>query len=82
MILNQVKNSLSSLEAEAINVEQGLRLGDLLAPILYNLAIEPLLTALRNRVSGIKVVGESLKKISYADDILLSKHEKITSKLL
>jgi hypothetical protein len=61
-------NGFQSLPFE---IYQGVRQGDPLSPLLFNLAIEPLLACIRNRLHGIHLPGLVFKVSAFADDVLL-----------
>ena len=50
----------------------GLKQGDPLSPVLYNFAINPLLSQLQQKLTGISISGQaSLKTLAFADDCVL-----------
>ncbi|KAG8223245.1 hypothetical protein J437_LFUL019038 [Ladona fulva] len=65
--------SLLSEETEEIAVSCGVRQGDPLSPILFNLAIEPVISAalLKRPTAGYSFGPTSIAVLAYADDILL-----------
>ncbi|CAG8622716.1 17513_t:CDS:2, partial [Gigaspora rosea] len=69
----------SSLILEPIRVERGVLQGDPLSPLLYILALNPLILKIQEELNGIKAAGQFFKVIAYADDLtlvlLLQKYE-------
>jgi hypothetical protein len=50
----------------------GLKQGDALSPILYNLALQKVIQSIKMVPSVIKIVKEQLNILVYADDITLT----------
>jgi hypothetical protein len=49
----------------------GLKQGDSLSPILFNLALQKVIQSIQMVPSGIKISKEQLNILAYADDIVL-----------
>lgn len=59
--------------SQSIKLEQGIRQGCPLSPLLFNLSIEILAIAIRlcNEIQGIQILGTSHKIALYADDVVI-----------
>jgi predicted GTPase len=51
--------------------KKGLKQGDPLSPILFNLALQRVIQSIKMVPNGIKIGREQLNKLGYADDIVL-----------
>jgi len=51
--------------------KSGLRQGDSLSPVLFNLVLQKVIQSIKNVPSGIKIGKEQLNILAYADDIAL-----------
>jgi len=60
-----------------IEIQTGVRQGDPLSPMLYVLALEPLLRALDRKLTGCTIHGIDVKFSAYADD-LATVHQSVT----
>jgi hypothetical protein len=55
-----------------VRIAQGLRQGDPLSLLLYNIVLEPLLAFLRTHLTGLTFLSSSLKSLAYVDDMLVA----------
>jgi hypothetical protein len=62
---------VNGFQSVAFDINQGVRQGDPLSPLLFNIAIEPLLSLFRQKLSGILLPGLSFKISAFADDVVL-----------
>ena len=69
----RIKGTLSSFFLEN---KSGLKQGDPLSPILFNLALQKMIQSIRIVPNGIKIGKEQLNVLAYADDIALIKKMK------
>uniref|UniRef100_A0A4W6FV19 ribonuclease H n=1 Tax=Lates calcarifer TaxID=8187 RepID=A0A4W6FV19_LATCA len=58
-------------ETDRIHIKVGVKQGDPLSPLLFNLALDPLLYVLENKGVGFRVGGRSLTALAFADDLVL-----------
>ncbi|XP_065448199.1 cGMP-inhibited 3',5'-cyclic phosphodiesterase 3B isoform X1 [Chrysemys picta bellii] len=56
---------------ESILIRRGVKQGDPLSPILFNIAMDPLLTRLEVEGSGFYVKGNSVTSLAFADDVAI-----------
>ncbi|OMH85878.1 Transposon TX1 uncharacterized [Zancudomyces culisetae] len=61
---------------EPMEITRGLRQGDPLSLLLYNIVIEPLLAFLRSMLKGIKTTSTKFTTSAYADDISVGIRDK------
>uniref|UniRef100_A0A3B1JJF5 ribonuclease H n=1 Tax=Astyanax mexicanus TaxID=7994 RepID=A0A3B1JJF5_ASTMX len=54
-----------------ILMKVGVKQGDSMSPILFNLAMDPLIQSLENLGSGYKIGGSSVTTLAFADDLVL-----------
>ena len=55
----------------------GLKQGDALSPILFNLALQKVIQNIKMVLSGIKIGKEKFNVLAYADDIVLTGKNEI-----
>uniref|UniRef100_A0A8C4W9S7 ribonuclease H n=1 Tax=Gopherus evgoodei TaxID=1825980 RepID=A0A8C4W9S7_9SAUR len=65
--------TIRSVEGETaeILIHSGVKQGCPLSPIIFNLAMEPLLRAISDRTDGFDLHGERVSILAYADDLVL-----------
>jgi len=56
---------------ENIPIRRGVKQGDPLSPVLFNLVLDELLCFLDAQQTGIKINGTTINSLAYADDLLL-----------
>ncbi|CAM2114007.1 unnamed protein product [Caretta caretta] len=56
---------------ESILIRSGIKQGDPLSPILFNIAMDPLFTKLETEGSGFYVQGNSITSLAFADDMAI-----------
>jgi exonuclease III len=62
---------VNNFECTRFPIMQGLRQGDPLSPLLYNIILEPFLSLLQKELIGVKLPGQYFKSSAFADDILV-----------
>ena len=60
---------VNGFQSNTLEVQQGVPQGDPLSPVLYDLAVEPLLCYLRNKLKGLPLGGHPFQCSAFADDI-------------
>ena len=58
-----------------VMLQRGVRQGDPLSPLLFNLTLEPFLIRMRQALAGIQCRGVTLKDLGFADDVSLFLHD-------
>ncbi|GLD64747.1 uncharacterized protein AKAME5_002927600 [Lates japonicus] len=58
-------------DTDRIHSKVGVKQGDPLSPLLFNLALDPLLYMLEDKGVGFKVGDQSLTALAFADDLVL-----------
>lgn len=54
-----------------ITLQRGVKQGDPLSPLIFNLCIEPLLERLQEETEGLEVNGSNLAAMAFADDLVV-----------
>lgn len=54
-----------------IRLKKGIKQGDMMSPILFNMAIDPLLYTLEKRGKGFTAAGLEVTSLAFADDLVL-----------
>lgn len=62
-----------------VELKRGVKQGDPLSPMLFNLVIEPIIQKVQEDFSGIKVEGSNLAAIAFADDLVLLAKDRETA---
>uniref|UniRef100_A0A3Q2R1T2 Reverse transcriptase domain-containing protein n=1 Tax=Fundulus heteroclitus TaxID=8078 RepID=A0A3Q2R1T2_FUNHE len=75
-IMNSYQRAITKIEtakgsSEEIKIKLGVKQGDPMSPILFNLAIDPLLHFLERKGRGFEAAGHSFTSLAYADDLIL-----------
>jgi hypothetical protein len=55
--------------SEAFNFETGLKQGDALSPLLFEIILEKVVRVLQNKARGISVDEYHIKLVGFADDL-------------
>uniref|UniRef100_A0A3B3XT99 Reverse transcriptase domain-containing protein n=1 Tax=Poecilia mexicana TaxID=48701 RepID=A0A3B3XT99_9TELE len=76
LISNSYKHASSRVlthggRTRSITLKVGVKQGDPMSPLLFNLCLDPLLTFLDQRGSGFTLSGQSITALAYADDLVL-----------
>lgn len=54
-----------------LELKRGVKQGDPLSPLLFNLAIEPILDSIQKQIGGLQIEGHNVAAVAFADDIVL-----------
>uniref|UniRef100_A0A3B3U912 Reverse transcriptase domain-containing protein n=1 Tax=Poecilia latipinna TaxID=48699 RepID=A0A3B3U912_9TELE len=76
LVSNSYKHTSSRVlthcgRTRSITLKVGVKQGDPMSPLLFNLCLDPLLTFLDQRGSGFTLSGQSITTLAYADDLVL-----------
>jgi len=76
----KIKIKVGNIVSQGIPVSTGLRQGDALLPILFNIALEKVIRESRIEENGIRLGGCIIGVLAYADDIVLLVENKVNLK--
>lgn len=63
-----------------IELKRGVKQGDPLSPLLFNLSIEPIIDCIQDNTAGIEVESHNLAAMAFADDVvLLAKNKEVAA---
>lgn len=67
------KTSIRAADNRNIEVElkRGVKQGDPLSPLLFNLAVEPIIECISKETTGISINNEAVAVLAFADDVVL-----------
>lgn len=69
---NQAKVCTNRNTSTAFNIGRGVRQGDSISPLLYNIAIDPILVKLDKELKGVQIDSNTAIKVSaFADDMMV-----------
>ena len=54
-----------------IDIMRGVKQGDLLSPLHFNLCIEPAIVKIQSETEGLSVNGRNVAALTFADDMIL-----------
>ena len=63
--------TINGVKSEGIGLKVGVKQGDPMSPILFNLAMDPLIQSLENLGSGYSIGGNIVTTLAFADDLVL-----------
>jgi len=79
----KVKVKVGDLISDPVQVKSGLRQGDALSPILFNLVLERVIREINVNNQDFKLQDSSIELLAYADDVvLLGESQKSTKNIL
>ncbi|KAG7196444.1 hypothetical protein KM043_000647 [Ampulex compressa] len=62
-----------------INLKRGVKQGDPLSPILFNLSVEHIIDSISNKYEGIELASENVSILAFADDVVLLGSNKVVA---
>ncbi|KMQ92432.1 r2 protein [Lasius niger] len=76
------KTRIKARNDKAIEIElkRGVKQGDSLSPLLFNLTIDPIIEDINKNTTGIKIQEENLSILAFADDVVLLAKDKLEAK--
>ncbi|KAG7187545.1 hypothetical protein KM043_018869, partial [Ampulex compressa] len=64
-------------DGPTVELRRGVKQGDPLSPLLFNLAIEPIIETLNSTTAGLRINESNLSVLAFADDMVLIARNKI-----
>lgn len=76
------KTSIKAADNDNVQIElkRGVKQGDPLSPLLFNLAIEPIIELINRRTTGILINNDSVSVLAFADDVVLIAKDAIEAR--
>nr|ADX60044.1 R2 protein [Reticulitermes urbis] len=71
IISNMYKDVYTVIEGQCIPIKRGVKQGDPLFPLLFNIAIDPVLRSLEEFQGGLPLGNSAIKILAFDDDIIL-----------
>ena len=76
------KTSIKAAENKYVKIElkRGVKQGDPLSPLLFNLAIEPIINHINKKTTGVPISNKTVSVLAFADDIILIAKDDLEAK--